>query len=151
MAAAVQTVRDFLAEDGRDLKADKRAHKGPLTQGYKPELDVTDKCDGEHQSCYQQMIGILRWTVELGLIDIQVEVAILSQYQAPARQGGLEALYLIFRFLWKNPKKRLVMDPKEPEVDECVFNNTAKWMEFYGDMTEEDPPTCHHHLEGQFQ
>jgi hypothetical protein len=49
----------------------------------------------------------------------------MSQYQASARHGDLEALYLVFYFLWKNPKKRLVMDPKEPEVDECVFNNTA--------------------------
>jgi hypothetical protein len=86
------------------------------------------------------MIGILRWAVELGRIDIQVEVAIMSQYQASARQGHLEALYLIFHFLWKNPKKRLVMDPKQPEVDESVFNNTAQWEEFYGSLREEDPP-----------
>ena len=64
--------------------------------------------------------------MELGWIDIQIKVAIVSQYQASARQGHLEALYLIFHFLWKDPKKRLAVDPKEPEVDERVFNNTAE-------------------------
>ena len=32
------------------------------------------------------------------------------------------------------------MDPNEPSVDESMFNLNADWMEFYGDVTEEDPP-----------
>ena len=32
------------------------------------------------------------------------------------------------------------MDLKEPKVDETVFNNNVDWMEFYGDLKEEDPP-----------
>ena len=43
--AAVDTVKDLLAEDGRELKSGKRPHKGPLPHGYKLELDVTDECD----------------------------------------------------------------------------------------------------------
>ena len=138
--AAVETVQRLLAEDGRELKTGKRPHKGPLPYGYKPELDVTDECDAEMTSRYQQLIGILRWAVELGRIDIQTEVAVLSQYQANPRLGHLEGLYLIFHFLWKNPKKRLVMDPTEPLIDEGTFNINADWMEFYGDLVEEDPP-----------
>ena len=80
-------VRDLLAEDGRDLKTKKRPHKGPLPPRYKPELDVTDECDAEHHSRYQQLIGILRWAIELGRIDIQIEVALMSQYQASSRYG----------------------------------------------------------------
>ena len=140
VVAAVQTVRDLLAEDGRDLKTGKRPHKGPLPSGYKPELDVTDECDAEYHSRFQQLIGILRWAVELGRIDIEIEVALMSQYQASSRYGHLEALYLIFHFLWKNPKKRLVMDPLEPGVDEDSFQSCANWKEFYGNVTEEDPP-----------
>ena len=101
---------------------------------------MTDECDAEHVQRYQQIIGILRWAVELGRVDIQVEVAIMSQYQASPRQGHLEALYLIFHFLWKNPKKRLVMDPCYPCVDEGAFNITADWKEFYGDVKEDLPP-----------
>ena len=137
---AVDTVKALLAEDGRELKSGKRPHKGPLPSGYKPELDVTDECDAEHVSRFQQLIGILRWAIELGRIDVQIEVALLSQYQASPRDGHLEALYLIFHYLSKNPKKRLVMDPNYPNVDENTFNGSADWMQFYGDLVEEDPP-----------
>ena len=140
VASAVETVRALLAEDGRELKSGKRPHKGPLPHGYKPELDVTDECDADMTSRFQQLIGILRWAVELGRIDIQVEVAIMSQYQASPREGHLEALYLIFHYLSKNLKKRLVMDPNEPGTDERMFNINADWMEFCGDVVEEDPP-----------
>ena len=140
MASAVETVRALLAEDGRELKSGSRPHKGPLPYKYKPELDVTDECDAEMTSRYQQLIGILRWAVELRRIDIQAEVAFMSQYQASPREGHLEALYLIFHYLSKNPKKRLVMDANEPFVDESMFNINADWMKFYGDVVEEDPP-----------
>ena len=67
----------------------------------------------------KQIIGILRWAVvELGWIDIETEVALLSQYQANPRDGHLEALYLIVHFLWKNPLKQVVFDPNVPVVDE---------------------------------
>lgn len=137
---AVKTVQDLLAEDGRELKTGPRKHKGPLPPSYKPELDTTDECNAEMTSRYQQLIGILRWAVELGRVDIMVEVALMSQYQMNPRSGHLEALYLIFHYLWKNPRKRLVMDPLEPAIDESVFQNNTDWTEFYGDVVEEDPP-----------
>ena len=140
MNRSIVTVQRLLAEGGRELKSGKCPHKGPLPHGYKPELDVTDECDAQHVQRYQQLIGILRWAVELGRVDIQVEVAIMSQYQASPRQGHLEALYLIFHFLWKNPRKRLVMDPCYPDVDKSAFNGAADWKEFYGDVKEELPP-----------
>ena len=105
VTSAVETVKTLLAEEGRELKSGKRPHKGPLPHGYKAELDVTDKCDADMTSRFQQLIGILRWAVELGRIDIQVEVANMSQYQASPREGHLEALYLIFHYLSKNLKK----------------------------------------------
>jgi hypothetical protein len=52
-------------------------------------------CDEDLSSQYCQIIGILRWVIELGQIDILTEVAMLSQYQASPRQGHLEALYWI--------------------------------------------------------
>ena len=32
------------------------------------------------------------------------------------------------------------MDPYEPEMDESVFYNTADWIEFYGNLHEEESP-----------
>ena len=137
---AVQTVKGLLKEDGRELKGGKRHHAGPLPTGYKPELDVTRECDEEHASRFRQIIGILRWAVELGRLDILLEVSIMSQFQANPREGHLEALYLIVFYLHKNPMKRMVFDPRKPRVDEQYFNTGADWKEFYGDIEEEDPP-----------
>ena len=87
--SAIQTVEDLLAEDGRELKGGKRSHAGPLPTNYQPELDATRECDDEHASRFRQVIGILRWAIELGRIDILIEVSLLSQYQAAPREGHL--------------------------------------------------------------
>ena len=44
---------------------------------YRPELDVTKLCSEEEHQFYQQMIGILRWTIELGRIDICTEISLM--------------------------------------------------------------------------
>ena len=71
--------------------------KNPLPSGYKPETDVTDELENELASRYQQLIGICRWAVELGRVDIFYEVSCLSQYQASPRVGHLEALISYLR------------------------------------------------------
>ncbi len=93
--AAIEIVRGLLAEDGRELKTSKPKHEGPMPINYEPELDAAPHCDEEHASRYRQIIGILRWAIELGQFDILTEVALLSQYQASPREGHLEALYWI--------------------------------------------------------
>ena len=89
-------------------------------------------------SRYLQLIGICRWAVEIGRVDIFLEVSLLSQYQAGPRLGHLEVLYNISAYL-KNHKDmgKLVYDSKTPGVDESAFNNNADWKDFYSDVTEE--------------
>ena len=104
-------------------------------------MDVTTELNDELASWFLQLIGILRWAVELGRLDIFVEVAHLSQHQALLRQGHLEVLYHIFAFLKKHENgARIVFDPKTPEIDTKVFNTDADWTDFYGDVVEELPP-----------
>ena len=38
----------------------------PFPTGYRPELDVTEELDSALSSRYLQLIGILRWAVEIG-------------------------------------------------------------------------------------
>ena len=47
---------------------------------YKPELDTTRLLDDEDTNSYQQHIGVLRWAVELGRIDICTEVSMMASY-----------------------------------------------------------------------
>ena len=62
----------------------------PLRSGYKPELDCTGELKADGIQRYQEIIGSLRWAVELGRIDILLETALLSQYLAMPREGHLE-------------------------------------------------------------
>ena len=138
---AVETVERMLREEGRELKTNwkSRKHRGVLPHTYRPELDTTDECTPEQVSKYAQIIGILRWAVELGRVDILIQVALMSQYQAAPRQGHLEALYMIVHYLKRKPVKRLVFDPSEPYIEEDGFVKNADWTEFYPDAVEEEP------------
>jgi hypothetical protein len=107
--------------------------------GYRPELDVTDELDSELSSRYSQLIGILRWMVELGCIDIYHEVSVLSQYLALPRLGHLEAVYHIFAYLNKHEKSSIVFDPADPYFDPVAFQE-VDWSKFYGDIIEDLPP-----------
>jgi hypothetical protein len=89
-----------------------------------------------------QLIGILRWAVEIGWIDIYLKVSLLSQYQANPRLRYPAAIYQhIFAYLKKHPDMGwLAYDPKCPNIDERIFHHNADWKEFYGKVDEELPP-----------
>ena len=89
MKGDIDTAQRLFSEDVRTFNTGKGNHKVLLPHGYKPELDTTDECDAYHTSRYQQLIGILRWAVDLGSIDILLEVALMSQYHMSPREGHL--------------------------------------------------------------
>ena len=136
---SVKVVEALLREDDPDAKL-KSTAKNPFPSGYKPELDVTLELNDQMTSRYLQLMGILRWAIELGRIDIFVEVSQLSQYQALPRQGHLEAAYHIFAYLKHHETSRIAFDPKTPIVNDRAFNTDADWTDFYGDVREELPP-----------
>ena len=83
---------------------------------------MTEELDQPLALRYMQLIGILRWAVEIGRIDIFLEVSLLSQYQANPRFGHLEAAYHIFAYLKKHPDMgRLAYDSKCPATDKKNF------------------------------
>eukprot|EP00957_Ditylum_brightwellii_P159491 12140708-Ditylum_brightwellii.AAC.1 len=68
-------------------------------------------------------------------------MALMAQYQANPRAGHLEVLYHMLAYLKSNPDMgQLAYDPKEPMVDESIFNQNADWADFYGDIEKELPP-----------
>jgi hypothetical protein len=70
---AVAIVKDMLAEDGLRLAMGKGTDR-PMPRSYRPELDTTPKLDDIKSNQYQQLIGILCWAVEIGRVDILLEV-----------------------------------------------------------------------------
>jgi hypothetical protein len=88
---AIRVVEALITEDDPKAKL-KSTARNPFPSGYKPELDVTPELNDELGSRFLQLIGILRWAIELGRLDIFVEVSQLSQHQALPWRGHLEAL-----------------------------------------------------------
>ena len=71
----------------------------PLTSKYKPELDDSPELDAADTKWYQERIGTLRWTVELGRVDILLETSLMSSYMANPRVGHLEQVFHMFAYL----------------------------------------------------
>ena len=87
---------------------------------------------------YQELIGVLRWAIELGRVDILLEVALLSSHLTLPRVGHLQQVYHIFGYFKNSPRRILFFDPDHPKISEnrvMSFN----WEEFYCDAKEEVP------------
>jgi hypothetical protein len=111
---AINHIRELLKEEGKELRTSKRRGRTPLPVAYKPELEQSNALSPVMISRYLQLIGILRWAVELGRIDIALEMAIMSQYSASPREGHIEAVYHIFAYLANHPTGTIVFDGTTP-------------------------------------
>ena len=137
----IKTVQQLLNDDGRQLRVKKTSGKQPLPSSYRPELEQSDELRTEIMLRYLQLIGRLRWAVDLGRINIFCEVAIMSQYSASPRIGHLEGLYHIFGYLKKHEMSRVVLNPNHPEVEQGSFASVdMDWTDFYGEVEKDLPP-----------
>jgi len=111
-------VIEQLKKVGKSLP--KRA-KTPLSSNYCLELDVSPTLDTKDSAHYQSLIGVLRWIVELGRIDVCCEVSMVSSHLAMPREGHLEQVYHIFDYLHSHHNAELMFDPTYPSVDKKKF------------------------------
>jgi hypothetical protein len=138
--AAVRNVKDYVAKTRPGVKLAKRA-SGPNLTGYIPELDTTPELNDKDATFYQSQIGVLRWCVELGRVDIITEVSTLSSHLALPREGHLEALLHLFAYLNKKHNACIILDPSYPTIDMTVFKE-CDWKHFYGNVHEAIPPNA---------
>jgi hypothetical protein len=151
---AVNNVKAKMAEDGfrynKKLSDVRYSPQQPFSAiKYRPELDTTLECDDAQANYYQNLIGVLRWIVELGRVDIQHEVAVLSQYLANPRVGHLSQALHIFKFLDIHKEGFIAFDPaylelsendeKESDIPEL---RAAEMKDFYPDAKETLPPNA---------
>jgi hypothetical protein len=98
-----------------------------LPSGYRPELDTSNYCNDDESNYYQQQIGVLRWGVELGRIDIAVEVSMMASFTAAPRIGHFDAMLHIFAYLSQHSRSKLVFDDGyEVKQDWTSFYPNAK-------------------------
>ena len=112
----------------------------PISTTYQPELDVSPELNASDSSYYQSLIGILRWMVELGRVDICFEVSMMLSHLALPREGHLKQVLHIFAYLKKYHNSEIVFDPSDPVIDESKFER-QDWAssEFGSDIKEELP------------
>jgi len=102
----------------------------PLSCGYHPELDVSPLIDDDETNYYQNMIGILHWAVELGRVDIHVDVAMMSRYLVQPRMGHMNELFHIFAYLKAHKWSTMVFDEAHVDINEAKFPK-HDWQDSY--------------------
>ena len=78
--------------------------------------------DEKEAAFYQLSILIIRWMVEIGLLDIYMEVSVMSSFSEMPREGHFQQLLHLFAYLKIHHKSQIVFDPSYPEIDEEYFN-----------------------------
>ena len=73
---AVRICEEYVAKHpSKDYRLLKRA-ENPFITGYCLELDVSPVVGPNEASYYQPLMGVMRWMVEIGCIDINIKVSI---------------------------------------------------------------------------
>ena len=134
---AVHNVEEYLSKQNKALP---RKATAPFSSNYRPETDTSPELDPFQANYYQSLIGVLRWIVELGRIDINVEASLMASCMALPRQGHLDQLFHIFAYLKNKHNTEMVFDPSEPDIDYKLFEKQDWRDTVYGESKEQLPP-----------
>ena len=134
--AAVNNVEEYMKGKGSSLP--KKA-TSPIKQDYRPELDISPELNVSDAAYYQSLVGVLRWIVELGRIDITTEASMMASCMALPRAGHLEQVLHIFAYLKSHHNSEMVFDPTEPGIDDAQFVREDWSASVYGNVEETKP------------
>ena len=134
-SALVANVEDELYKKGLQLPS---RCVTPFSNGYQPSEDCTAELKAEGLQRFQEIIGSLRWAIELGRVDILLETTLLSKHLALPREGHMEQALHIVGYLKSHKKLRLLFDSSYPKVKENWFTK-YDWNDFYRGATEPIP------------
>ena len=97
LQGAIKNVDNIFSKDhGACLKKYGKV-KSPYPQYYRPKLDITNELDAYGISRYHKFIGTPIWSIELGHIDIIMEVSCISQKNCSPQEVHQDAVYWMFR------------------------------------------------------
>jgi hypothetical protein len=74
----------------------------PTTADSRPELDQSKALGPDQATYFAGLIGILRWCIELGRIDIIMEVSLMSRFLACPHEGHMQQAFHVFGYLKKH-------------------------------------------------
>lgn len=105
----------------------------PAPTKFHPEVDQTDFLEDDDVCLYQSYIGIIRWAVELGRIDICHTAGVLASYMSCPRKGHMLAVLRVFAYLKKHNSSKLVFDACHRDYDDIEWTS-HDWKRFYPDI-----------------
>ena len=121
-----------------------RSMDAPIYNCYCAELDEIAELPPAKAAYYKSLIGVLRWIVELGCVNINCKVPIMLSCMALPCYGHLQQLYNIFAYLKKHHSTEITFDPAEPNIDEELFKREDWSSSVYAsedEMLEEAKPS----------
>ena len=144
---AITNLEQELEKDERSpLRTYGKKSKGrPFPLHYMPEVNIFPELGKKLHTHFLRLIAILRWSIELGRVDIITEASTLSQHQCSPRVGHLEPDYITFWYfkcaLRKGQETCIIFDPSTPDVDENMFGQTQPkiWEDVYPGEEEQIP------------
>ena len=110
----------------------------PLPKDYHPELDTSEFLNDEFIEIYQSYMGILRWAVELGRIDLAQAASLMARFQAAPRTDHLTKVLGIFAYIKKHLQSRIVFDFRTRDWSNIAWTS-HDWKEYYPDAYEVMP------------
>ena len=94
---------------------------------------MTEELVEDDAAYYHSLIGVLIWIVEIGRVDINTELSMLSSHLALPRSGHLDAVFHIFAYLKKKQNSEMVYDPTEVDFDRAALPKEDWSYSIYGD------------------
>ena len=134
---AVNNVEAYLKRKNQSLP---RKCSTPLATNYRPEIDISEELNSAEAPYFMSLVGILRWIVELGRVDITCEVSMMASMMANPRKGHLDQLLHIFGYLKANHNAEMVFDPTVPNIDKSKFLRESWAHTPYAGAKEQMPP-----------
>jgi len=110
----------------------------PLPKDYHPELDNSEFLNDEYVEVYQSYMGILRWAVELGRIDLAQAASLMARFQAAPRTDHLTKVLGIFAYIKKHLQSRIVFDYRTRDWSNIAWTS-HDWKDYYPDAHEVMP------------
>ena len=78
--------------------------------GHNLEFDISPECSPDGTSCFPTVLGVLRWMIELGRVDIITKVSFLLSHLLFPRGGHLDAAVYVMAYVGQKYNSRLKYD-----------------------------------------
>jgi hypothetical protein len=130
---AVKNLEELRVKEGRNFP---KQAPTPMSSTYKQEVDVSPELSPDMSNFYRSQVGVLRWIIEMGRLNITTKMSMLAEHMAVPREGHL---IHVFAYLKYEHNASLIYDPSYPRIKTNDFKINEDWKAFYGKVKEAIP------------